>query len=116
VVEAPTAVSNGNNTYLLYSGGIYTRPGYAEGEATRRGNPLGRYQRISNRPVLHRDGRWIATGGGSIFHDQDRLVLVYSAFPSSAPGTSRRLFVRPLRVVGKALVPVGRATRIDLQA
>jgi arabinan endo-1,5-alpha-L-arabinosidase len=117
VVEGPTAVSKGNTTYLLYSGGIYTRPGYAQGEAIRKGKPLGRYQRIGKGPVLHGGGRWLGTGGGSIFNDQGRLLLAYNAFPAGERrDRRRRLFVRPMRSVGKALLPVGRAKRIALVA
>jgi beta-xylosidase len=116
VVEAPTAVSKGNTTYLLYSGGIYIGRGYAEGEAIRHGQPLGPYQRVGSGPVLHGGKYWVGTGGGSIVHDKGRLLLAYNAFPAGEPKVRRRLYVRPLRLVGKALRPVGRATRIALLA
>ncbi len=114
VVEAPTAVHLGNATYLLYSGGIYTSAGYAEGEAVRRGTPLGLYKRIDNRPVLHGGKYWVGTAGGSIVRDSGRLLLTYNAFPASDPQHRRRLYVRPLRLVGGALRPMGRAIRIPL--
>jgi hypothetical protein len=114
VVEAPTAVHLGNTTYLLYSGGIYTSAGYAEGEAIRHGKPLGQYQRIGNRPVLQSGKYWVGTGGGSIVRDGRRLLLTYNAFPAGEPQHRRRLYVRPLRVVGGALRPTGRAMRIPL--
>jgi arabinan endo-1,5-alpha-L-arabinosidase len=114
VVEAPTAVHLRNTTYLLYSGGIYTAAGYAEGEAIRRGRPLGRYQRIGNRPVLHGGRYWVGTGGGSIVRDRGRLLLAYNAFPARGQQHRRRLYVRPLRLVGGVLRPTGRATRIPL--
>jgi arabinan endo-1,5-alpha-L-arabinosidase len=112
VVEGPTAVSKGNRTYLLYSGGIYTGPGYAEGEAIRHG----RYERVSAGPVLRAGPYWVGTGGGSIVHDKGRLLLAYNAFPAGERKARRRLYVRPLRLVGKALRPVGRAMRIELLA
>ncbi len=116
VVEGPTAISKGRTTYLLYSGGIYTRPGYAQGEAIRTGRPLGLYHRVGNGPVLRGSGRWRGTGGGSAINDKGRLMLAYSAFRAGERRHRRRLFVRPLRVVGKALLPVGRAKRIALLA
>jgi hypothetical protein len=103
-----------NTTYLLYSGGIYTSAGYAEGEAIRRGKPLGRYQRISNKPVLHGGKYWVGTGGGSIIRDAGRLLLAYNAFPAHEQLHRRRLYVRPLRLVGGVLRPTGRPTRIPL--
>jgi hypothetical protein len=114
VVEGPTAVHLHNTTYLLYSGGIYTSAGYAEGEAIRRGKPLGRYQRISNKPVLHGGKYWVGTGGGSIIRDAGRLLLAYNAFPAHEQLHRRRLYVRPLRLVGGVLRPTGRPTRIPL--
>lgn len=114
VVEGPTAVHLSNTTYLLYSGGIYTSAGYAEGEAIRRGKPLGRYQRIANQPVLHGGKYWVGTGGGSIIRDGGRLLLAYNAFSAHERLHRRRLYVRPLRLMGGILRPAGRATRIPL--
>lgn len=114
VVEAPTAVHLRNTTYLLYSGGIYTAAGYAEGEAIRRGKPLGQYQRIGNRPVLHGGKYWVGTGGGSIVRDGGRLLLAYNAFPAREQQHRRRLYIRALRLVAGVLRPIGRATRVPL--
>jgi hypothetical protein len=116
VAEGPTAVSLGRTTYLLYSGGYYFGPSYGEGEAVRHGAPLGLYHRIGNGPVLTGDHHWVGTGGGSIVHDGRRLLLAYNAFPTTPHPVYRRLFLRPLRLVGKVLRPVGRATRIRLMA
>jgi hypothetical protein len=116
VAEGPTAIAMGGTTYLLYSGGYYLGPGYGEGEAIRRGSPLGPYQRIGNGPVLHGDHSWVGTGGGSIVHTQGRLLFAYNSFPRGEQQPKRRLFVRPLRLVGHVLWPAGRPTRIPLEA
>jgi hypothetical protein len=116
VAEGPSAVKLGRTTYLLYSGGIYLGPGYGEGEAVRKGALLGRYHRIGNGPVLTGHGHWVGTGGASIVHDGRGLLLAYNAFPATEHPAYRRLFVRPLRLIGKVLRPVGRATRIRLMA
>jgi arabinan endo-1,5-alpha-L-arabinosidase len=114
VVEGPTAVRLRNTTYLLYSGGIYTSAGYAEGEAVRHGKPLGRYQRIADQPVLRGGKYWVGTGGGSIVRDGGRLLLAYNAFPAHDRLHRRRLYVRPLKLVGGVLRPAGRAMHVPL--
>jgi beta-xylosidase len=116
VAEGPTAITRGTTTFLLYSGGYYLGAGYAQGEAIRRGSPLGPYQRIGDGPVLQGNRRWAGTGGGSIVDGQGRLLLAYNAFPARERQPKRRLFVRPLRLVGEALWPAGRAKRIPLLA
>jgi hypothetical protein len=114
VAEGPTAVHRGNTTTLVYSGGYFGGPGYAEGEATRRGWPLGRYHRVSLRPVVHGQGKWWGTGGGSVVRDGTRLLLAYNAFPHHEQPAQRRLFVRPLRWDGRSLQPAGQAERVGL--
>jgi hypothetical protein len=114
VVEGPTAVNLGHTTYLFYSGGIYLSSGYAEGEAIRKGRPLGAYHRVGNGPVLSGGKYWVGTGGGSVVRDGRRLLLAYNAFPAGERRIRRRLYVRRLRLVGGVLRPTGPATRIPL--
>ncbi len=115
VIEGPTPIRHGHKTYLLYSGGRFDDPGYAEGEAVRVGNPLGRYRRVSSAPVLHGDSRWVGTGGGSIVVDGHRLLLAYNAFPPTERPLRRRLFICELRFEAGILRPVGRPEEIPLR-
>jgi hypothetical protein len=114
VAEGPTAFSRGKTTYLLYSGGYYAGPGYAEGEGIRRGAPLGPYHRVSNRPVLKAAGHWVGTGGGSIVEAKGIYLFAYNAFPTNEHPGQRRLFLMQLGFVGSALRPTGDVRRIPL--
>jgi beta-xylosidase len=114
VAEGPAAFAIGKTTYLLYSGGYYAGSGYAEGEAIRRGSPLGRYRRVSNRPVLKAAGDWVGTGGGSIVQAKGIYLFAYNAFrPHEHPG-QRRLFLMQLGLVHGVLRPTGHVRRIPL--
>ena len=88
--------------------------GYGEGEAVRHGNPLGRFRRIGKGPVLQGDGHWVGTGGGSVVDFNGQLFLAYNAFPAHERPVQRRLFIRPLGLVGGVLRPRGPARRIPL--
>jgi beta-xylosidase len=114
VIEAPAPIQVGAVTYLFFSGGTFSRPGYAEGEAMRSGGPLGAYHRLGSTPVLHGDGSWVGTGGGSVVVDGGRLLLAYEAFRPGRPTVRRVLFIRPLGLVNGILIPVGRRHEIAL--
>jgi hypothetical protein len=115
VVEGAAPVHLGDTTYLLYSGGMFYAPGYAEGEAVRTGDPLGPYRMVSPAPVLHADGGWVGTGGGSTVFDGDRLLLAYAAFRPDDQPLRRLLFIRELRLQDGILRPVGAAQQIPLR-
>jgi hypothetical protein len=115
VVEGPAPVHLGGTTYLLYSGGMFYAPGYAEGEAVRTGNPLGPYRTASASPVLDANGGWVGTGGGSIVLDGNRLLLAYAAFRPYEQPLRRLLFIRELRLQDGILCPVGPTEPIPLR-
>jgi arabinan endo-1,5-alpha-L-arabinosidase len=116
VVEAPAPFHVGDTTYLLYSGGLFYAPGYAEGEAARTGDPLGPYRRVSAAPVLYAaTGRWVGTAGGSIVSDGNQLLLAYAAFRPNERSLRRMLFIRQLRLQDGILRPFGPARQISLR-
>jgi hypothetical protein len=116
VVEGPAPVQFGDTTYLIYSEGRFYLPGYAEGEAERTGDPLGPYSRISTAPVLHGEGSWVGTGGGSVVVDGSRLLLAYAAFRRGERSLRRLLFIRELALTDGAVRPVGRRQEIRLRS
>ena len=114
VAEGPAAFSIGSKTYLLYSGGYYAGSGYAEGEAVRRGSPLGPYRRVGKGPVLKAAGDWVGTGGGSIVQAKGIYLFAYNAFPPNEHPGQRRLFLMQLGLVHGVLSPTGHVRRIPL--
>jgi hypothetical protein len=114
VAEGPTAFAIGSKTYLLYSGGYYAGSGYAEGEAVRRGSPLGPYRRVGTGPVLKAAGNWVGTGGGSIVQAKGIYLFAYNAFPPNEHPGQRRLFFMQLGLVNGVLRPTGHVRRIPL--
>lgn len=115
VIEGPAPIQLGATTYLLYSGGFFYTAGYAEGEALRTGDPLGAYHRVSSSPLLHGNGRWVGTGGGSIVIDGGRMLLAYAAFRAGERVPQRLLFVRPLQLNAGILRLAGPARGIPLR-
>lgn len=113
VVEAPAPVQLGHKTYLIFSEGTFSAPSYAEEEAVRSGNPLGRYRTVGT--ILDGSGRWVGTGGGSIVVDGNRLLLAYAAFRAGEKRVRRVPFIRPLISVRGVLVPAGPARQIYLR-
>lgn len=114
IVEAPAPVPLANATYLLYSTGLFSTPGYAEREAVMTGDSLGSFRRVSRTPVLHSSGKWVGTGGGSVFSDSGRLMLAYAAFARGLRPPRRLLFIRELAMENTVLRPVGEAQQVRL--
>jgi arabinan endo-1,5-alpha-L-arabinosidase len=114
IVEAPAPVTLADATYLLYSSGVFSTPGYAEHEAVMFGDSLGSFHRVGAAPVLHGSGRWVGTGGGSVFSDSGELMLAYNAFARHLRPPRRLLFIRELALENGVLRPVGSAQEIRL--
>jgi beta-xylosidase len=115
IIEAPAPVNLGGTTYLIYSEGLFVGFRYAEGEAVRTGDPLGPYRRVSAVPLLHGDGHWVGTGGGSVVVDGGQLLLVYNAFAPGRRPVRRLLFIRPLSLQDGILRQAGPARQIPLR-
>jgi len=114
ILEAPAPVYLGGTTYLIFSKGVYSTPGYSEYEAIRTGDPLGPFTRVSAGPLLTGEGRWVGTGGGSVIVDAGQLMLAYNAFARRANQLRRLLFIRPLALTNRLLLPVGVPVAIPL--
>ena len=98
-VENPSMVYAGGQFYLLFSGGIYTSPSYAEGVAAC-ATPTSTCVQSDPNPILAAYGTVAGPGGGSWFVDSaGHDWLVYGGWTAGCTsyscGGARRLFVTP---------------------
>jgi hypothetical protein len=98
-VENPDLVQSSGVYYLLFSGGEYDSPGYAEGYAVCDG-PLGPCYQPQEQPILSSYGSVSGPGGGSLFQDDlGSWWIAYAAWTAGCTsyscGGSRDLYVAP---------------------
>jgi Glycosyl hydrolases family 43 len=95
-VEDPSMLYTGGQFYLLFSGGIYTSPSYAEGVAAC-ATPTSTCTQTDPNPILSSYGDVAGPGGGSWFVDSaGREWLIFDGWTSGCTnyscGGARRLF------------------------
>ncbi len=99
-VEDPSMVAFGGKFYLLFSGGIYSSSGYAEGVAVC-ATPTSPCTQTDPNPILSSYGSVAGPGGGSLFQDSlGNYWLDYAGWTAGCTsyscGGARRLFVAPV--------------------
>ena len=99
-IENPDMAYANGSYYLLFSGGSYTSPSYAQGYAVCSG-PLGPCAQPQAGPILGSFGSVAGPGGGSLFQDAaGNWWIGYAAWAAGCTsylcGGSRQLYTAPL--------------------